>query len=113
MAADLFMRKNLLIRGSIEENSRDFKAILEMKKEADNLAYKASLFKQGKFDNVAETQKPGEITILIEYQSEEAKKHAERLKELMDEVEQEARAFYKSVGLIVESPAGKTAGYIL
>lgn len=107
------MRKNLLIRGSIEENSRDFKEILEMKKKADELAYKASLFKQYKFDNAAEEPQPGEITILIEYQSEEAKKHAERLKELMDEVEQEARAFYKSVGLIVDSPAGRTAGHIL
>ena len=113
MAADLFMRKNLLIRGTIEENSRDFKEIIEMKKAADNLAHKANLFKQYQFDNAAEAQKPGEITILIEYQSEEAKKHAERLKELMDEVEQEARAFYKSVGLIVEDPAGKVEGHIL
>lgn len=111
--ADLFMRKNLLIRGTIEENSRDFKKILEMKKAADDLAHKASLFNQYKFDNASEPPEPGEITILIEYQSEEAKKHAERLKELMDEVEREARAFYKTVGLVVESPAGKTTGHIL
>lgn len=110
MAADLFMRSNLIIRGSIEESSRDFKEILEMKKAADDLAYKASTFKQYKFDNADEKPQPDEITILIEYQSEEAKKHAERLQELMNEAEKEARAFYKSVGLVVEGPAGKTAG---
>lgn len=111
--ADLFMRKNILIRGEIEEKSRDFKKILEMKKMANGLAEAARLFNQYKFDNAAEPPRDGEITILIEYQSEEAKKHAERLQELMEEAEQEARAFYKSVGLVVESPAGKAAGHIL
>lgn len=113
MAADLFMRKNLLIRGAIEENSRDFKRLLEMKRMAGELAREAGSFNQYKFDNASEAAQPDGITVLIEYQSEEAKKHAERLQKLMNEAEQEAKAFYKSVGLIVESPAGKAAGQII
>lgn len=113
MAGDLFMRKNILIRGLIEENSRDFKTILEMKQIANDLARKADSFRQYKFDTADGVAQPGEITLLIEYQSEEAKKHAERLQELMNEAEQEAKAFYKSVGLIVEGPTGRTVGQVL
>ena len=80
---------------------------------ANELARKAGSFGQCKFDNADGMPQSGEITLLIEYQSEEAKKHAERLQELMNEVEQEAKAFYKSVGLIVEGPTGKTVGQIL
>lgn len=111
--SNLFMRTNLLLRGSIEEKSKDFKEILKMKKMAEELANRAGSFNTKKFDNTDEMPEPGEITLLIEYQSEEAKKHAERMKELMDEVEREARGFYKAVGLTVKSPAGKATGQIL
>ncbi|MCM1218077.1 MAG: hypothetical protein NC548_26625 [Lachnospiraceae bacterium] len=81
--------------------------ILEMKKAAQELEVRARRYKEHKFDNADSAPEEGEITLLIEYQSEEAKKHAERLVELMNEVEQEAREFYKAVGLTVKSPLGE------
>lgn len=111
--SDLYMRKNILIRGFIGEDGSDFRQILEMKKTAEELARQARRFKDYKFDNTDGEPKPGEITISMKYKSEKALKHAERLLGLMDEVAEEAREFYRSVGLEVEGSGGKIMGQII
>ena len=111
--SDLYMRKSILVKGYCGEDGRDFRQILEMKEMAERLLIQARRFKDYKFDNTDGVKKPGEFVILMKYKSEKALKHAERLLGLMDEVAEEAREFYRSVGLEVEGSDGKTTGKIV
>ena len=111
--ADLFMRTEVLVRGKIEEESRDFKTILEMKERASTLRVMAERYKEKRFDMTDNLPEKDEITLLLTYNSEKAIKHAERLVELMEEVEKEAREFYEEIGVEVNDPRGEAKGRIL
>lgn len=97
MSDKLYMRTNLLINASVE-NSRDLMKIQEAKKYASALRGFARDFKYRKFD-VADHPEDGKLTLIVEWNSEEAEKHAERLIELAEEMEKEASEFYKGIGI--------------
>lgn len=98
--AKIGMRTNLLINASVE-NSRDLTRIVEAKKRAAELRGFARDFKGRKFD-IADKPEEDKFTLIIEWESEKAMKHAERLIELAEEMEQEANAFYEGIGIKIK-----------
>lgn len=99
--ADLHMRTNLLINASAE-NSRDLKKIKEAKEHASALRTFARDFAGRKFD-VADHPTEGTFTLIVEWNSEVAEQHAERLVELAKEMEKEATKFYRNIGIKISS----------
>ena len=107
------LRTEIVLRGKIEEESRDFKTILEMKKMAKMLKVMAEQYTERRFDMVDTTPQEGEVTLLLTYNSPKAIRRAECLVELMEKVEKEAREFYEEITVRVNDPTGKIEGHLL
>ena len=96
---DIHFRRNILLNVDLE-NSRDLKKIREVKQCAEVIRDFATSYTYRKFD-IADKPVNGYVTLTVEYNSEKAKKNAERLVELAEELEKESEKFYKAINVEV------------
>lgn len=98
---DLCMRTSILLHAEAE-NSRDLKRIADARRKASELQEFASEYKHRRFDIADDLPEEGEFALIVEWDSEAAERHAERLLELAEEMEKEAYGFYQSIGIRIK-----------
>lgn len=101
------LETKIILRGTLEDNSRDIKMILDMRKKAEELAAMARSCNEKNFDIADTPAKEGEITLFISCQTEEAKEKAKSISELLERVETEARKFYAMFSVAAKGPMGE------
>lgn len=102
-------RRELMLKLSIEDGSRDVKEIMYMQDLALKLHQMASRYQDKRFDIADEAEGEG-VYLIVSIEDKNFLERAEKLQKLMEEVSTEAEAFYKGIEVNINGPQGLKAG---